>query len=272
MPSVFWQWIWSWESGIPAITIGLICLGGWFLTMTPPEFLLPKIVFSLAAVWLFVRSAYLVSVELSNVSAMERIIVASVIGTLISGLWAGSILWIHDRELKAAEAILDVGKIKVFLGRAHWLDFPYLGANQDSQDKILDPVSPIKVLVNKENPFVFGIANLNSGIPVEDARLQIFFKRSDNLQVRPGLDGQPEERLWRVHETNVQYWYPFKAVHDEWLHSWNALYVTFPRAGKYSLTFEITGKAFPKITTVATVEAVEPITTRSNPGIQGSSN
>lgn len=163
---------------------------------------------------------------------------------------------------------VDRNKIKVFLGHAY--NFNYRGAVKDDPKrsaKIIVPSIPIMVEreLNTEVGFVLGVANLNAGVPIEDVRLTVLFKKTDQLEVRNKIPGETQEnRLWQEQLRNLQYWYRFARINDGWLHSWNKLFVKFPHSGSYIFEFHIDGAGFEQITTRAEVIVVPA--TPLNPG------
>lgn len=143
---------------------------------------------------------------------------------------------------KQQGATLDPHKIKVFLYKAEI--YQYKNATDGNSAVIIDPKEPIHVPFNPDEKmhFYFGVANQNPGIPFEDVLLQVFFDPKDQLEVtEQGMDDPKEERRWRRQSTNVQYWYHFTRINNEWRNTWYGLFVKFPKRGSYTFKFSVDG-------------------------------
>lgn len=246
-----------WEGISVAIIGGFIAAAGYFLRLSPPDFTLAKICASIAiALSLTQVMRWISTMPLSPIQLGSFTTVAvAVSGALMFGAFS----YVDKRQARSKSTRIDEQKIKVFIAHAYL--YGYCGATQDDPknwDKIILPGRPIELKHRRdtEEYFVFGIANLNDRVPLEDARIHVFLDGRDGLEVRRNVEGQPLEKLWREHARNMQYWYPFPRITGEWLHSWNALYIKFPRPGTYLFMFEIVGNGIGKIKTTATIKVL----------------
>lgn len=149
--------------------------------------------------------------------------------------------WIGRKEAFYLSTILNPEKIGVYLVDA--FQYGYRGATKEPPEnrnrEITEPIH-IPYKTDAEVPFAFGVRNQNWRVPLEHAMLRVDFGQN-KVSVRITGNNQGNVSHWQEAERGRTYWCLFDSVGITPRHSWDHLYVKFPRPGFYVFKFTITG-------------------------------
>lgn len=129
---------------------------------------------------------------------------------------------------------LDENKIQMVLGYAYGLN--YLGSTNEpgNESRIILPSKPIRVRYSDSQfeTFWFGLANLNTGIPLHNPLVHLVFPKG--LEVKP-------VGCWKAMYVNQHYFcYAGTITNSRGIMN-GALGIQFPHKGKYTFRAEIDG-------------------------------
>jgi hypothetical protein len=124
----------------------------------------------------------------------------------------------------------------------------HLGATQSSPLRPIGENTTIKQPFRPEEMrFQIGIANLNEGVPIEDALLHVHFPGDQGVSVRP--DGS-----WVAMLPNAQFNFRFGVINNTAMGPDGALFVKFPKRGRYQAIVTVDARGIKPISRKVDIE------------------